>query len=137
MDDLKAKLLAPRAETASGMPEADVEVPGIGTVRVRGLSRLEAMHMQAAKDGPARDRRLIALGMVNPAMTEAEAGQWQRASTAAELEPVTKKMQELSGMLADSAKEVVREFIADPEAEFRDVPSGTAPADADAAAGDA
>ena len=29
------KLLAPRADTATGLPEDDVEVPSVGTVRVR------------------------------------------------------------------------------------------------------
>lgn len=135
MDDLKSRLLAARAETPSGMPEDDVEVPGMGTVRVRGLSRFEAMWMQQAKDIQAQERRQLAAAMVDPPMTESEAGQWQKVSVAGELEPVTKKIAELSAMLRDSAKEVVREFMADPEAEFRDVPSGEAVDDAGAAPG--
>lgn len=135
MDDLKSKLLAPRAETSSGMPEADVEVPGLGTVRVRGLSRLESMQLQALKGIQAQERRMLAMAMVDPAMTEAEVGQWQRVSPGGELEPVTTMVARLSGTLSTSAKEVVREFIADPEAEFRDVPSGEAVDDTGAAPG--
>lgn len=135
MDDLKSKLLAPRAETPSGMPEADVEVAGLGTVRVRGLSRLEAMWMQSANGMQASERRMLAVGMVDPSMTESEAAQWQKVSAAGELEPVTKMIARLSGTLDTSAKEVVREFIADPAAEFRDVPSGEAGDDAGAAPG--
>lgn len=86
------------------LPEADIEVPGIGTVRVRGLNRIEAMHVQAA-DGPeATERRIMTLGMVDPELTEAEVGQWQKASAAGEIEAVSSKIAELSGMLPGADK---------------------------------
>lgn len=104
----KAKLFAPR------LPEADVEVPGLGvTVRVRGLSRVEVLAMRKATDnentldGPrvlVLERKMLAAGMVDPELTEAEAGRWQAASAAGELEPVVNKIQELSGLLEDSGK---------------------------------
>ncbi len=105
------------------LPEADVDVPGVGTVRVRGLSRAEAMHVQDVKGTEARERRLVSLGMVDPELTEAEVGKWQKASKASELEPVTEKITELSGLLESSAKEAVKAFVADPDAEFRALPS--------------
>lgn len=124
----KAKLLAPRAATASGMPEADVEVPGMGTVRVRGLSRAE--QLLTVKQGDidaagnpditrvaAIERRMIARAMVDPELTEEEAGQWQTRATNGELEPVTEKISELSGMLPGQAKELTKS-----------VPHGTGPA---------
>lgn len=90
------------------LPEADVDVAGVGTVRVRGLNRAEAMMIQEAKGAATIERKLLALGMVDPTLTEAEAGQWQKAAPAGELEPVTEKISELSGLLVDSDKEAYK-----------------------------
>jgi len=107
-DDLKARLLKPR------LAEADVDVPGIGTVRVRALNRIEAMHVQSAKGNEAIERRMLALGMVEPAMTEAEVGQWQKASPAGELEAVTEKITELSALGGDADKEAYKSVRGEP-----------------------
>lgn len=107
---------------ASSLPEADVDIPGKGTVRVRALTRAEAMSMQQVRPGPDRvaviERKMLALALVDPEMTEAEVGRWQKASTAGEMERVGKKVQELSGMTDGAAKEAYREFEANPDAEF-------------------
>jgi hypothetical protein len=109
-EDLKARLLKPR------LTEADVDVPGVGTVRVRGLNRAEAMAVQGANGPEATERRILALGMVDPSMTEAEAGAWQKASPGGEIEPVSRKIAELSGMLDGAAKDVVKTFRDGPDA---------------------
>jgi hypothetical protein len=88
----------------SRLPEADVDIPGVGTVRVRGLSRIEAMHVQEANGTEAQERRILAIGMVDPELTESEVGQWQKASIASELEPVSTKIAELSGLLPGADK---------------------------------
>ena len=123
-DDLKARLLKPR------LPEAEIDVEGIGTIRVRGLSRAEVMGARAVKDGPGKalaiERKILSLALVDPEMTEAEVGQWQKASTAGEMEPVTEKVGELSGMTEDAAKDAYKEFEADPDAEFRVLPGAEA-----------
>lgn len=80
------------------VPEADVDIPGIGIVRVRGLTRAEAMIIQSVKGTEAIERKMLHFAMVDPKLTEAEAGMWQKASTVGELEAVTRKIQELSGM---------------------------------------
>lgn len=80
------------------LPEADVDVPGVGTVRVRGLNRAEVMQVQGVKGAAAIERLVLAFGMVDPQLTEAEVGQWQKAAPAGELEPVTEKIRELSGI---------------------------------------
>src|SRR3546814_749313 len=103
-EDLKAKLLGKRADTASGLPEDTVEVDGMGSVLVRGLSRGEVFAMQKSKaDGGIKDeqaweRRMLSIGLVDPAMTEAEVGEWQRVSPAGEMEPVGQKIRELSAL---------------------------------------
>lgn len=122
----KEALFAPREKTTSGFPEDDVPIPGVGTVRVRGLSRFEALSMKAVDNAVASERLMLHYAMVDPPMTEAEIGKWQRASGASELEPVTGKIAELSGMTQDAAKEAVKDFEANPESEFRVLPSGEA-----------
>ena len=114
------QLLKPR------LPEADVELAGVGTVRVRGLSRAEALAVRDIEGTEAIERFILARGMVDPPMTEDEIGHWQQSSPAGEMEPVTDKVAELSGMLPDSAKVAVKEFTANPDSEFSVLPSGEA-----------
>jgi hypothetical protein len=134
----KDLLLKPR------LAEADVEIPGLGTVRVRALSRAEVLLVRKATDnaegidGPRAlvlERKMLATAMVDPVLTEAEVGQWQQASAAGELEPVTRRIQELSGMLETSAKEAVKEFEANPDTEFLAQAGGEAEHDGGPAAG--
>jgi hypothetical protein len=102
----KDQLLKPR------LPEADVEIPGVGTVRVRGLSRDEVLVVRKATDdayldGPRAltlERKLLAAAMLDPQLTEAEVGQWQKSAPAGELRPVVEKIQELSGMGEEAPK---------------------------------
>lgn len=118
----------------SRLPEDDVEVPGIGTVRVRGLSRTEALHCRGTSDLVAVERRMLAAGLVDPVLSENEVKRWQEASPAGELEALTLKISELSGMTETAAKEAYVEFEENPDAEFRDVPGAEAVDDRDGAA---
>lgn len=122
----KSTLLAPRAGTASGMPEDDVEIPGKGTVRVRGLSRVEALLAVKIDDLQTRERKTLTFGMVDPALDEREAGEWMKVSPYSEIEPVVTRILELSGLVPESAKEAYKEFEADPDAEFRALPGAEA-----------
>lgn len=113
----------------SRLPEADVDVPGLGvTVRVRGLSRAEAMQIQKLEGTAAIERAMLAMALVDPQLSEGEVRQWQEAAPAGELEPITDKVAELSGMKQDSAKDAYKELASDNDAMFRDVPSGQAEA---------
>lgn len=105
------------------VPEDDVEIPGVGTVRVRGLTRAEAVMVSETKGAAATERKTLALGLVDPVLTEAEAGQWQKASTAGELQKVSLRIAELSGMMPDSAKDAVRNFRDESESGIRLLPS--------------
>lgn len=100
----KAALFTPR------LPTEDVEVPGFGVVRVRALNRAEAMAVQSVTGIEARERKMLAFGLVEPAFTESEVGQWQRAAPANELEAVTVVVGRLSGMYEKAEKEVVKKF---------------------------
>lgn len=98
--DLKAKLLGER--TAN---EASVELEGVGTVRVRGLTRGEVHVLNKTTNGPETfERRFISLGMLEPQMTEDEVRQWQQVSPAGEIQRVSNKIEELSGLREDATK---------------------------------
>jgi hypothetical protein len=124
----KELLLAKRVETETGFPEETVDVPGLGCeVRVRGLSRLETLQIgRATQDAAKSERMALAMGLVEPAMTEAEVGGWQKLCTSKELEPVYLAIGRLSGMLPESPKEAYREFEVDPGSEFRVLPGSEA-----------
>lgn len=103
--DLKAKLLTNR------LPVEPVEVPGVGTVHVRGMSRKEvgaALDAARDDDGVIDNARLevayLVTAMVDPALTEEEAGQWHATAGLDEIQPVLDKLQELSGLGKAAAK---------------------------------
>lgn len=89
----KDKLLAPR------LPEDTVEIPGMGTVRVRGLSRGEFYALRkVTSDELDYDSKVLARCMLEPAMNEDEVRQWIRSAPAGEHSPVFSKINELSGI---------------------------------------
>lgn len=100
----KEALFRPRIE------EADVDIPGVGTVRVRGLTRWELLTAgkQESKGPMAMERIMLHFGMVDPALTEDEAARWQKCSPAGELMPVLARINELSGIGKDVQKEAYK-----------------------------
>lgn len=108
------------------LPEIDYELDGLGTIRIRALSRAEVMGCRNVKAGPGQaeaiERKMLALALVDPELTEAEVGRWQKASPAGELEPVTDKIAEMSGMKDESAKDAYKEMDVDSDVEFRSLP---------------
>lgn len=119
----KEQLFKPR------LPEEEFEIPGIGTVRIRGLSRIEVMLVQKAEGLPAQEARMLRYGMVEPKLTEAEAEKWQKASpggTGGELELVTERISHLSGMTPAAEREAYRNFRGQPRSGVRALPSGEA-----------
>lgn len=85
--------------------EQDVELPGVGSVRIRALSRAEVLRI---KDKPmdidVMERKLISAAMVDPKLTEAEVQEWQDVSEAGELEIVTRAITKLSGLSEGAGK---------------------------------
>jgi hypothetical protein len=131
----KNALLAKRADTATGFPEDTVTIPGIGDVLVRALSRFEVMAVQKAKGPLMVERATVAFGMVDPVMTEADVAEWQKVSVGGELDKVSQRIGQLSGMLADAPKQAYKEFEEEPGSEFRVLPGAEAGDDGVAASG--
>lgn len=98
-------------------------IEGIGVFRVRGLNRLEVMATQKMDDPIERDLHIIAIGLVEPRLSVSEVRRWAEASPAGEMEPVSTKIADLSGILPDAAKRAVMQFEANPDEEFRALPS--------------
>lgn len=95
----------------SRLEHSDVEVPGVGTVRVRALSRAEAMKFEGVQTEVAvLERKMLSLALVEPALTEEEVGKWQEASSAGELTVVLMEVLRLSGMDDQALKESVKRF---------------------------
>ncbi|MGE3414115.1 MAG: hypothetical protein AB7L91_18060 [Dehalococcoidia bacterium] len=88
-----------------------VDIPGVGTVQVRPLSRAEALQIQGTELPVAEmERRLLALALVSPSLNEDEVGQWQANSPAGELQPVVQAIVRLSGMEAHADKAAYQQF---------------------------
>lgn len=128
----KRTLLKPR------LAEATVEVPGVGTVRVRELTRAEVVDEMPTVDRSvpgAFEAWLVATALVDPKLTEAEVLQWRTQSQPWEIEAVITAINELSALTKGAAKDAWKELEASPDAEFRDVPGEGAVDDGGAAEG--
>jgi hypothetical protein len=99
----ESALVAPR------LPEENVEVPGVGTVRVRSLSRAEVLEAKGTHLSPAdEERKLLAASLVSPKLTEKAVAKWQAASAPGEIEKVVDAVVRLSGLDEGTAKEAVK-----------------------------
>lgn len=89
----------------------DLEIADVGTVKVRPLSRAEALNLQG-KDMTVQEmeRHLLSLALVEPKLTYDEVAQWQQNSPAGEIEPIADAIVRLSGMNKAAAKEAVQRF---------------------------
>lgn len=99
------------------LPVEEYQLPGgIGSIKIRGLNRAEAIRVEASPDTAARDLIIFMAGVVEPKLTAAEVRQWQDAWPAGELEDISRRIAELSGLLKEQAKEVIKTFRDEPDA---------------------
>jgi len=89
----------------------DVEIPGVGIVRLRPLSRAEVLELEG-KEMPAAvaEQKLVARAMVEPKLTEDDVAQWQANSPAAEIQPVIEAIARMSGIEPNVSKEALTQF---------------------------
>lgn len=101
----KANLFKPRTT------EREVDLPGVGTVRVRALTRAEVTPIVGVEMPlDELERRLLVLAMVDPALSDAEVAQWYEAAPAGELNPVLDAIRDLSGVKQGAANEAYHRF---------------------------
>jgi hypothetical protein len=101
----KEKLLAKRLKTET------VEIPDVGDVVVRALTRAEAFQF-TEKDLEPEDmeRRLLAAALVDPQLTLDEVAEWHSASAPGEIQPVVQAILRLSGLEVDAPKKAYQQF---------------------------
>lgn len=91
--------------------EQTIEIPDVGEIRVRALTRGEALQVSDMKqDAASLERRVLSWAMVEPKLTEEEVGEWQDCSPAGEIQEVFQLIVRLSGMESTSAKEAYQQF---------------------------
>lgn len=92
---------ARKAAVAQGEP---MEIAGVGWILVGGLNRMDALRVQSTDDIFERDRIMLVGGVITPKITPDNAKTWQRITLAGEIERITRKIYELSGMEDDAQK---------------------------------
>lgn len=89
----------------------DVEIPGVGTVTIRALTRGEAIRIQGDEMlAEEAECKLLALAMVDPVMTEDEIQEWQDTSPAGQMQPVIKAILAASGMVEEVTRDAYADF---------------------------
>ena len=101
----KAALLASR-----GIGLTTVSLGELGEVKVRALTRAEALSFQGEHDEADAEVKLLAVALVEPRLTEDEIRQWQQVSPAGELQPVVLAILKASGMEQDAPKQAMKRF---------------------------
>lgn len=92
------------------LPHEEIAIEGVGVVTIRGLSRMELLLCGKHSDeGPLiMERHMLAYAMVDPALTLEEVAKWQEISAAGEIGPIVTRINVLSGISQDSAKEAYK-----------------------------
>ncbi len=87
------------------------EIEGVGQVKYRGLTRGEAVGLQGRKMSAAEmDRKLLAVAVLDPKLTEAEWAEVADAVPAGLLESLSQAIAEASGMRVEDAKAAYAQF---------------------------
>jgi len=103
----KNKLFETRLE------EETYEIPEVGEVTYRAVSRTEQLYLTKIDDPVQREREMVVMAMVDPPMDINEVKRWQKASPGGELEHITVRIATISGMIDDEEetdKDVVKRF---------------------------
>lgn len=91
------------------LPQDKIEIEGVGVVTVRGLNRKEALQVRESGDTPEEQEPwIIHFGMVEPALSLDDAEAWCRVAPAGELQELTVRIAELSGMVPGQAKDATK-----------------------------
>ena len=90
--------------------EAEVVLDGgVGTVRVRGLSRWEAVTVQKyGNDVGKQERFILSVGVIDPQLDESDIVKWYKNRPAGEIQRVLSAIEDLSGMREDAVKSAIK-----------------------------
>lgn len=86
-----------------------VELPGGGSVVVRGLSRKESHHLTALKDTEDQEIYAVSCALVDPALSEEDIRLWfEQEGSAGDIQAIAKRVNEMSGLSDGSGKELTK-----------------------------
>lgn len=93
-----------------------VDIPGVGSVVVRGLSRFEFLVAQKKHpdDTLRQERFILSTALVDPVLTEDDVADWQKASGPNEINEVATAINRLSGIGQGADKSGVPEVRDEP-----------------------
>lgn len=91
---------------AKRLKERVVEIPGVGQVKVRALTRDQVVKIRSdgEMDIAEMEQKLITAGLVEPQLSAEDVKAWYEGSPAGELSPVSEAITELSGLSVTAAK---------------------------------
>ena len=99
------------------LAERVVEIPGVGSMRIRSLSGKEVAQLPQYKDKSllsAGEDFVLTTAVVEPALTPEDVRAWREAAGAGEIFLVLSEIFDLSGLGEDSLKEAVQSFRGGP-----------------------
>lgn len=90
---------------AIASPEDDLVLPGVGTVRLRGLSRAALFaNGKGTEDSNVIETRNLISCLVEPKLTREQAEAFMKAAPAGTAGLISNKIRELSGLAEGAAK---------------------------------
>lgn len=92
----------------------DYELPDVGVIKIRGLSRIEAVRLDNAPDATARDVIIFKAGIVEPLLTEAEVRRMMGARSAGDLENLSRRIATLSKLMPGADQEQYKSIRDEP-----------------------
>jgi hypothetical protein len=83
----------------------DYEIPDVGTVRVRPLTRSEALDVVGREMDKAEQEQLVlSQALIEPKMTMSDVAAWQSTSPAGEIQDLVQFVQQISGLAEGAPK---------------------------------
>lgn len=101
---MEQEIVSKEALTTSRLRGEIFPVPGVGNVRIRSLSRAEALQLEHAGSEATKQAMIVKFGVAEPALTIAEVNDWFEAAGAGELQGLLDRLAELSGLKEEAPK---------------------------------
>jgi hypothetical protein len=87
------------------VPTEEYEIPGVGAIVLRGLTRLELAHVLSLEGKMLKQEQAsLSLAMVDPPMTEQDVAEWQKSSPGGLINDIATVINRLSGLGKGAAK---------------------------------
>lgn len=96
----KTKLLSDRVINTTG----EHEIPGVGVIKFRALSRLEMIKGGEIEGVLEQERFILSHAMLDPVLSAEDVAAWQASSPPGEINEIATKINSLSGIKQGAGK---------------------------------